>query len=157
MKASMLDMIFIPVILFTVAVGVFAAYYILDEMPTEHFSSNASQTALTQGRAAIATFNYGFMIIAIGLGLGAIAYGYLYPSHPIFIVLGIIMLVFAMIPTGVISNTFGSFIAESEMASVAGNFPLIVWFMGDPLPLFIAVFGIILLIVMYSRIRGGTA
>jgi len=157
MKASMLDMMFIPVALFLIAVGVFAGYYILDEMPTEHFSSVAAANALTKGKEAIVTFNYGFMIIGVSLGIGAIAYGYLYPSHPIFIILGIIMLVFAMIPTGIISNTFGTFIATSQMASVAGNFPLIVWFMGDPLPLFIAVFGVILLIVMYSRIRSGTS
>lgn len=158
-KGSMLDMIFIPVALFIIAIGIFVAAVLFEDLSTASIFTDTTEgaNALSQGVAAVNTFNYGFLIIAFGLGAGAIAYGYLYPSHPIFIILGIVMLVFSMIVTPIISNAFGTFTSESEIAGITSNFPFITWFMGDPLPIFTAVFGFILIIVMYSRLRGGTA
>ena len=158
MKGSMLDMIFIPVALFVLAIGVFIAAVVLSEISTiSPFDSGPASTAITQGVNAVNTFNWGFLLIAFGLGAGAVAYGYLYPSHPIFIILGVVMMVFAMITTPIISNAFDTFTDDTQMAAVAGDFPLIVWLMGDPLPIFIAVFGFLIIIAMYSRMRSGTA
>ena len=158
MKGSMLDMIFIPVAIFAVAIGIFVAAVLLSDLSTISIFTDtpAGINALAQGTAAVNTFNWGFLIIAFGLGIGAVAYGFLYPSHPIFIVLGIVMLVLSMVTTPIISNAFGTFVSESSMSAVAGDFPLIVWLMGDTLPIFIAVFGFMLLIAMYSRARSGT-
>jgi len=157
MKGSMLDLIFIPVILFVVGISVFVASYLMTQIPTDQFGSATAQHALNMGTAAINTFNYGFLIIGVGLGIGAVILGFIYPSHPIFLVIGVIVLVFSMITTPIISNAFGTFIEDSRMTTVSANFPYIIWFMGDPLPLITSVFGFLLLIVMYSRIRGGTA
>ena len=159
MRGSMLDMIFIPVAIFVIAIGIFVAAILFSDLSTLGiFTDTASGVkALAQGTAAVNTFNYGFLIIAFALGAGAVAYGFLYPSHPIFIILGVIMLVLSMVTTPIISNAFGTFLEDSHAAGVASSFPLIVWLMGDPLPIFITVFGVLLIIVMYSRLRSGTA
>lgn len=151
-------MIFIPVVLLIIGIGVFLASYILTSLGSSFGTlSTPAADALADGAAAVNTFNYGFVIIAFGLGIGAVAYGYLYPSHPIFIVLGIVMMVFSMITTPMISNAFGTFVGSDQMSTVAGNFPLITWLMGDTLPIFITVFGALIIIVMYSRLRSGTS
>lgn len=155
----MIDVFLVPVILLVLGIGVFLSYTIITALSTsDAFTNNpTSVQVVANATTAVSMFDYGFLIIAFGFGMAMVAYGWLYPSHPIFIVVGIVMLSLSMITTAAISNVFSHFSTASQMTTTAASFPFIGWLMGDTLPVFMAVFGFLLLIAMYSRLRSGTA
>ena len=148
MKGGLFDLIFIMAMLMILGIGIYVSSYVLDQLPT--FESESTTNVLANSRTALDTFNYGFAIIAVGMGLAAVVMAYLLPSHPIMIVAGIIMLVFVMIIAPQISNAFGVFIANENMATQASHFNILNYIMAN-LPLFLAAFGTMMLIALYMK------
>lgn len=155
MKGSLLDVIFIPVVLLALSAMIIVGALVLDGMgsalPTE------AQPFIAQGEAAMQTFDYTFVIIAAALGIGSIALGFMYPSHPIFFVVGLIMMVISAITTPAVSNAFGTLVSSDAIASTAANYPIMTWFMENSLVLFALIIGAVLMIAMYTGWRSARA
>src|SRR3990167_4623314 len=97
-KGSVLDLIFIPVALLVIGILIFVASTILYNIsPSLSATSAAANNTTANAVVALNTFNYTFIIIAFALGAGAIAFAYMSPSHPIFFVVGLILLIVSMI------------------------------------------------------------
>lgn len=156
MKGSVLDMIFIPIILLVIGISVYVGSLILSQItPNLAATSQSANNTLVQAKIAINTFNWTFLLIAFAFGIGSIIFAFMYPSHPIFFVFGLVILIFSMITTPMISNVFETFSTSSTFASVTTNFPIINWLMINMLPIFMTITGFLMLIVLYTNIRGG--
>lgn len=153
----MLDMIFLPVVLLVLGISVFVGALIIEEVSSaDVFNESPANTTMVDGKVAIQTFNTTFLLIAFGIGISAVIYGYFYPSHPVFLIFGVIILLATTIVTPIISNAFGEVATDSAFAGVYDDFPLITWIMGPTLPILVIAFGIFIMVVMYSRLRSGT-
>jgi len=155
-KGSILDMIYIPIILLVLGISVFVAAVVMSEIsPDLSAMSPAANNTTARATEAVNTFNWSFLLIAFALGAGSVMLGFIYPSQPIFFFIGFIMLIISMVTTAMISNVFTTFSTSPTIAASTGQFTIINWFMQNALTIFMAVFGSLMLIVLYTKLRGG--
>ena len=156
----MFDVIMIGVTMLVLAMGVIIGSYVMTAITTGTtgmFTSATAQAAMASGTAAINTFNYGFVVIVIGGGIASLVLAWMVPSHPIFMVVSVVMLLISVVVLPVLANTYESFIGQADMATAAASFPLISAMMGN-MPIIGVVFGVLMMIVLYTRYnQGGTA
>lgn len=152
MKGGVWDLLFIALAMFMLGFGTLIAYTIITEViSTTSFSSTAAGV-LVNAQSAVATFNLGFIIIFVGLAATTIILAYMVPSHPIFIVTGVLTLVVLMVLIPMFSNAFGVMAADSQLSAAAASFPMITYIM-ESMPLWTAVIGMMVIIVMYVKWR----
>jgi hypothetical protein len=84
------------------------------------------------------------------MGISAIVLAFFIPSHPIFLPLSFIFWIMYVFLAVAFANLLWMFINISLISPTANNFPLIVWLI-QYLPHVIAIFGAIIMIVMYSK------
>lgn len=160
-KGSVLDIFILGAAGLILAIGILIGSTVMTALQTstvEIMPSAGAIEAMAQGTAAVNTFNYGFIVIFFGMGIGGLIAAYLVPTHPIMIVASVLMLVISMVVLPAISNSYETFAAAPAMAAAAANFSLIGLVMGN-LPLIGAVFGFLMIIVLFMRYNssGGTA
>lgn len=153
-KGSLQDPIQIGVILlffgiivllgFKIMNGVNDQVQVMDIMDSK---SQAASTALTGHYSGV--IDNSFLFLALGLAIATLILAALVRVHPIFIPLFFIGLVLIIFFSGLFSNIYQEMAADPQLASEAGALtfiPLILNF----LPLFVGVFGILIMIVMYK-------
>ena len=152
-KGSIMDLLFLCVIAFIFGLGVIVSYHIVTQINATATLGTDATYILTKSQTAIGTFNYGFLIIFFGLGIATIIFAFMIPSHPIFIISGLLTLVVLMIIIPIYSNAFESITTSPELSTAAASFGMMNYVMSE-LPLFSAVIGVIILIVMFIKWRG---
>ena len=152
MKGGVWDLLFIALAMFMLGFGILIAHTIITEViATTSFTATAAGV-LTNAQTAVATFNLGFIIIFVGLAATTVILAYMVPSHPIFIVTGVLTLVVLMVLIPMFSNAFGVLAADSQLSTAAASFPMVTYIM-DSMPLWTAVIGMMVIIVMYVKWR----
>ena len=158
-KGSILDLIVIGVFClffaFTILIGFKIANSFNDEiqsmaiMPTE--AKDASSALLGNFTG---TLDYGFLFFFVGLSIGVLILAALVRVHPIFIPLFIIGLVFVIFFAGVFSNIYQEMADSTEMEALSSQLMFVDKVMTF-LPLFVAVVGTLLMIIMYKSYQDG--
>jgi len=152
MKGGVWDLLFIVLAMFMLGFGILIAYTVITEViATTSFSATAAGV-LVNAQTAVATFNLGFIIIFVGLAATTVILAYMVPSHPIFIVTGVLTLVVLMVLIPIFSNAFGTMAADTQLSTAAASFPIVTYIM-DSMPLWTAVTGMLIIIVMYVKWR----
>jgi len=160
MKGSMVDMIYIVVIIFIFAVSIILSYFVLTEFGTQlnatgnMFNTTVAMEIVSGGQAGLRTFDYVFFIITMFLGIGVIILGFNVGSHPIFFVVTLILLVVCLMLGAILSNIFQEIISTSLLTPTA-NLMTNVTLVMQNLPVIILSISVVLIIVIYSRSRGG--
>ena len=149
---ALTDLIIIPVFLVAFAITVYASFYMLTAIKNSDINTPTTEPILNSGLAAVGQFDWLFPVMTTMFGLGSVALAYFYPSHPIFLIFGVIMfsLTFFLVPT--IANVFSEFSSDSQMSAVKPNFTMIDWTMAN-MPIIMSVFGFFMIVVLYSRQR----
>jgi hypothetical protein len=156
-KGSIFDVLIIAISLTVLAIGILVASIVMTNVqvsmgPT--LDNPVATEALQQGTNAINTFNYGFVIIAVGLGLGSVIFAFLTPTHPIFMILSILMLMIFIIIIPQLSNVYQTMTSDAIFTGAAANFGLMSLIMNN-LPLFSTVFAVMIMIALYLRWNSG--
>lgn len=151
------DLIAIVVIIFVFAMSVFIGHTILseydeflegrDDMPP--LAYNITDRALQ----AFANLDFMFIFVVGGLMIAAIIGAFLIPTHPIFLVLAVVVFILVLIIVPQIANVFLEFSESTTLnASTVVTFPTMVsiW---NIMPLIVLVFGALFIIVTYAKIR----
>ena len=110
------------------------------------------QNITARGREAYDVLVSSIPFIFFGLGISAIILAFLIPSHPVFFPLSIILLSIFILLSTVFKDLIYTFLTSEPFFAIANNYPLL-GFVVNNLPYLIAIFGFILIIVMYSRTR----
>ena len=110
------------------------------------------QNITSQGGKAMDIFISSIPFIFFGLGISAIILAFLIPSHPVFFPLSIILLSIFILVSTMFKDVIYAFLTTDPFFSIANNYPMLGLIVSN-LPYFIAIFGFILIIVMYSRTK----
>lgn len=155
MKGSLFDIIFVTIFIFVFAVSFFFGYIIMDKFKAEVNQTNTIDVSYIQtGQDAFLIFD-GLMVFVIAmLFISVIISAFLIDVHPVFFVISLIFLVLSIFVGAQISNIFIEFSQASDIAVATSNYPLTIYLFQN-LPTIILVFGIIISIVIYSKIRQG--
>lgn len=119
-------------------------------------TTNPTQTEkeiLSKGETVSKVFLGAIPFIVIGSGIGAIVLAFLIPSHPVFLPISIIALIIFVILSTAFSNFLWEFLNATPIVSIANQYPLIASIV-QYLPYIIAIFGFVLIVVMYSKSGG---
>jgi len=152
MKGGVWDLLFLALAMFMLGFGIIIAYHIITQVIATTSFGSVGAGVLTNAQSAVATFNLGFTIIFVGLAIATIMLAYMVPSHPIFIVTGIMTLVVLMVIIPIFSNAFADITTDTQLSTAAAVFPIVTYIM-DSMPLWTAVIGMMVLIVMYVKWR----
>jgi hypothetical protein len=152
-NGSILDLsgiIFLVFILIIVGFLSFKFYLAFKEKYSQMILSTTEQTILDKGTTSYNVLLNSIPFIIIGSGIGSIVLAFLIPSHPIFLPISILALALFVILSTAFTNFLWEFLNAQEIVDIANQFPLIANIV-QYLPYIIAVFGFILIIVMYSK------
>lgn len=153
---TVLDLLEIVVVIFVFSMSVFIGFNIMLEYDEAIQEFDFPETALNvtdRALDAFAVFDYMFIFVVGGLMIAAIIGAFLIPTHPIFLVLSIVAFVIVLLIVPQVANVFLEFTISSDLnASVADQYGSMIalW---NVMPLIVMVFGAILIIVIYSKIR----
>jgi len=99
-------------------------------------------------------FDGAMITILVGLWIFALISAYFIDSHPIFMILSVILLVFVLIAAAIIGNVGQELIEDSEFDSIRADFPITTWILNHMLAVVLVIsFSIVL--VLYGKNRGG--
>jgi len=149
-RGNILDwFLIIPMLLF-VAIGIFIAYLIIDNVDgVSIFAENSdAQNGITQAKNAILSFDSLMMFVIVGLSLFVLVSSALVYNHPAFFFFGILLLFIAIIVAGTMSNTFWIFTQDQTIATASALYPKLTFLM-ENLPLYILFMGFASAISMY--------
>jgi hypothetical protein len=110
------------------------------------------QNITSQGGKAMDIFISSIPFIFFGLGISAIILAFLIPSHPVFFPFSIILLSIFILLSTIFKDIIYAFLTTEPFFSIANNYPML-GFIVTNLHYLIAIFGFILIIVMYSRTK----
>ena len=161
-KGSAQDLIYIAVVLLSFAIICVLGYMIAGEF-NDHVQSDDKFNATNAPNARSAStqlLNYYptvvdnmYLFLAVALCIGALLMAAMVRVHPMFIALFFVTWIFIIFLCGILSNTYQELAANPMLATEANNMIVMSTIM-EYLPLFIGVFGIILMVVMYKSYQG---
>jgi len=99
-------------------------------------------------------FDGAILVILIGLWIFALVSAYFIDSHPLFLILSVILLIFVLIASAIITNAGQEILDDSVFSSVTGSFPITTWIISHLL-IVILVIGFSIVAVLYGKSRGG--
>jgi len=156
MSAS--DVIYISVVLLMTGlflfIGNFLTNTVMDSALT-HEQLNSSQGAVDNYNSVKAQANkldYVYFAFFMGLVFGLLITGWLIGGNPIFMFFYIIIIIIGVLISPILSNAFESFVSTPAITATTANFPIMMFIM-QYLPMFIAVIGLIGLLVMFASAR----
>lgn len=154
---SVLDFIPIVVVLLVFSITTMLGVYLLSEFDTAtdgYLDTDAGDLAINNTNAALIGFDYLFIFILLGLAVGVLIGAFFIRTHPVFFFVSLFSLVGVLTLTAQFSNVFYAFATSPPIDTVSGSFTYMeaVW---ANMPTIIMILGILLIIVMYSKFRGG--
>jgi len=153
---SMSDVFVIMIELFAAIIGVIFVFYVFttishDTTAIQTFSNSGGDLTIAQkGPESITILDMGVAIILFMSGIVSIALAAFARSHPLFFVLSLILQMFFVMISAMLSNIFFAFTQNPVIASVMTSFPVSTLIFGTFFPLFILVISVIIAIVQYS-------
>lgn len=153
-KGSLEDITFIAVMLLILGISILVGF----RMATDTNAHIQADAAIPANAKAVSTqilgfypgvINNGFLWITFGLAIATMISAALVRVHPVFIPIYFIGLVIVIIVSGILSNVYEAMADSSTLAVQAAQLDKVGFVLGK-LPWFIAIFGIILMVVMYK-------
>jgi len=151
MKGSILDVIVIPVVAFTLIISVIFTYTFLAD-----FQTAASGALPAQAQAAVQAginqylfWDQAIIILIGGLFAVTLVAAAMVNAHPIFFVGSVLLLIGFIFIGSTLTNIFIEIVSQSEIAATANLFPLSIQFFQN-LPLFLTLMTAAVAVVMFS-------
>jgi hypothetical protein len=106
-KKANMDGLMIPMLLFFIGVGIYVGYLIISSGLTAFSGDATANSLLINGQTMMTRIgNNGFFFIAVALILFNVIGAFLLLTHPIFVIIDIILLPFSAIVAAVMSNAW---------------------------------------------------
>jgi len=147
MRGTIIDTIPLMIITFVILVGLVTASILYTEFSKEDVWDTTYAGDMDQ---VFSVFDYGAIFIVIASALSIVISAFFIRSHPIFLPISIIVFVIVTMTSGVLTNAFMGFAADSEVSAHANVFSNYLQFMGY-LPYVIVVFGGLVLVALYAK------
>lgn len=158
-KANVIDLFVIAAFVFAFGITILLGKVIMGEFADElgegsnsSIMSNKSQEFITRGdNTYVPVFTANFIFIWVGLFIATIISAFFIRSHPAFFVIAIIILGIYTWLNAVFSDVFTQLSSVSNVATTADQFSVVTFVM-ENFPFFMIIFGIIVAIVLYSKL-----
>lgn len=152
-KASILDVVWIGGFLLAFCLISLISYKLLVD-----FNDNSDQITQTEAtdaltnieNASVTTIQTIFFTLFMGLSIFILVMAFFIRSHPIFFVIGLILLAIFMIVFNMYADIYTEFASSDQMSGYTVNFTIMNYIMQN-LEYFLAGLGFLVLIVLYIK------
>jgi hypothetical protein len=164
MKGSLLDLFYMVIVIFMLGVSILAAVYVKDQIfpPLSSMLSSSSDatSVLTTVSNGFSIFDEIFLFMFIMLSIIPIIFAFLVPTHPVFILINIILFLIYLVVVPSLSNAMRSFWSSSFFAPYAAGGSgsttyVIMTAIFQYLPIITCAFGLVLTVVTFVKFGGG--
>jgi len=161
-KGAIEDIIFIIVTLFGLSImmilGVYLANTFSDKVAPAFGNISANSTIGFTAVTNIANnmFNYMYLAIFFVFVILMVISAFMTPTHPIFFAFTIVLFIFLMIASVVLSNVYEAISTVPQFATAVSHLAIPNMIMSN-LPLITVIIGVLLAIVLYSRSGFGSS
>jgi len=154
MKGSILDIVGAVTLIFFFSIMAITCWMVLDTIETSpaYIDIGGNTTYMEQGKSAQEVWDWGIMFILFGSMFFALVSAFQVDTNPALFIFAIIIFMIALIITMIVSNSFNSFYTSAQMVTASNAFPMLTYTM-DHLVEIMMVFGFVLIIVTYGKIR----
>jgi hypothetical protein len=152
-----LDSMLVIIVLIAFGICAIIGYKIFGELNTDiqgdsDLSNQTKQVVSTAHTVYPSVMDNGFMIIMGLLWLFVIIASVMIDSHPMFLVISILLFVFVLGIAMLLSNSFQEFAADSEFVGFDSTFPFTYWVLEHLLTVII-IMGASVMIAMFAKAR----
>lgn len=156
-KGDVQDLVFILGVIMVFALAILFSFKIMGEWNTEIQSrSDIPAVAKTANAQLLAVYpgvmDNAFLFLVVGMSLAALALAALVRIHPIFIPFYLIVMLATVILAAIMSNVYQEIGSNALLTAEVSQLTFVTYIM-NYLPMTIAVFGTILMVVMYKNWR----
>lgn len=151
----------IMIILFVIGLVIFLAAYIKDAMFPKiiaRFDSTNAEAILNTAGSVLTAADNMFFFVAIALGLGSVLLAFTTEAKPAFLFLAIFMFAIALVIIPSFANIFQDIAAKPQFSTDYGNYTAnytMTFAIFQNYPLFLWVFGFLILVVLFGKLRSG--
>lgn len=154
-KKGLTDIFYILAFIFAIGVLLFAVFLTMDRINSSGLFSGYDDAEQTYalGERSILNFDNIMLMIIVGLSLYVVISSAFVFNHPIFLILGLVLLAVALTVAGVISNAWFDFSTNSQIEDITTHFSKTNFLMSN-LPfyvLFMSISSLIAMSVGYRR------
>jgi len=157
-RANIIDIFVIAVFIFALSISFLFGKLILDEFTdqlggeNDTLLSNKSKEFINYNNDAyIPVFESIFVFVMAGLFIATLISAFFIRSHPVFFIIAIVLMGLFIFVNTIIGEVYDTVSKTSGVASTADSFNVLNFVM-DQFPFFMIIFGIIVAIVLYSKI-----
>ena len=164
-RGSVLDLFGWMLMLFIIGLFMLLAFYLKDQLlsPLKSMLSatagnpdvDSPRSIVTASETGFSILDNAFLVVTGGIALGAVIMAFVVKAHPALLIISIVLLAIVLVVLPVISNTFRNLATSSQFSSYVDTSLPYTKTIFINFPLFGLVFGFIILVVMYGKIRGG--
>ena len=145
------------VILFSVAIGLLAVYYVFTEINTTWQNNDAlpdvSKNMMSNFKDRyVAIWDSFYLFIVIGFLIVLVIMGFALRSHPVFAMLSLILLVIFGVIAVFFTNAYHKFASSPQFSALAQEFTMMNYLMLK-LPHVIVVLSIVFIIVLFAKTK----
>jgi len=157
---AILDIIFIAIFIFGFSLSSIIGYKIFTDINTEiqesdsQFNNQSKEVVDDLHGKYPSLFDGAFLVILIFLWIGALVSSFVVDTHPIFLMLTIVLLVFCLFLAAIFSNSYESVTADDQIYSSSTAFPITDFLMGN-LYIIVLVIGLTVTLVLFGKFGGG--
>lgn len=156
--SSIIDIIFVVILLFVVALSFIFAKFAFDDINTDLLADNdlgaEAKASLSSSNAGYTSWSdaiFGFLFF--GLIIFLLISSYLIDTHPVFLVISVLAYIFVVFVIANITNTFEETMAETEFLALQSSYPIMMFIMNN-LVLLISITFALMLIILYGKSQG---
>jgi len=154
-KGSLLDPLYIVLILFTFAIISIIMYYVLSEFQIQSedkLTSTYAQEALTKGEETLLNFDNLIVVVLVGLIIATLVGAYFIDTSPIIFWVSLFLLFTFVTVAVVFTNAFEEIIGTAPLNEVSSDFSIMSLIMSN-LPLTLIIIFVLVGIVLYAKWR----
>lgn len=157
--ASVLDLIYIMIILFVVAITSIVAYVIQDNINTAWQDnddiSTRSKTLVQERTTNFAGVLDGIiLILLVGSAIALVFGAALLPTHPLFMIISVLLIAIIILVAAGLGNVYDDFTADEQTGAAVDELTILPFFM-DHYPKMILFLGVFLLVGLFAKTREG--
>lgn len=156
--SSIIDVLFIGIVLTMLAIGIFVLNAIFDEANTklqdsDSLSANSKQFSQDNQSKFPKTMDMLFLIIFAGLSISIFIGAFLLNTHPLFFIFTVIILAFFVIIAAILGNVYEEFTARPVFSAVESSY-IVIPFVMQNFTMSILGIGMLLLLGLFAKARG---
>ena len=154
-----MDTMFFSIMLFVLIIAAVLSVYtfnkVTDALKEQGLTGEALEVT-EKMNSSMDFLDYFFLMVFIGMFIAMIILAFMIRTHPALFIPYILLMIITIVVSVAISNAYYAFSLEETLAStISAKFPIADYLMRN-LPLEIGIFGIVLLIIMYSKTQDGS-